>query len=52
MNSKWNQFLYEAQNGEQSAGVLLYKFRDGQYYVYLVHDEIRMATFTKSNARS
>ena len=37
MNSKWNQFLYEAQNGEQSAGVLLYKFRDGQYYVYLVH---------------
>jgi len=37
MNSKWKQFLYEAQNGEQSAGVLLYKFRDGQYYVYLVH---------------
>ena len=37
MNSKWQRFLYEAQNGEQSAGVLLYKFRDGQYYVYLVH---------------
>jgi predicted NUDIX family NTP pyrophosphohydrolase/adenylate kinase family enzyme len=37
MNSKWRRFLYEAQNGEQSAGVLLYKFRDGQYYVYLVH---------------
>ena len=37
MNKKWKKFLYEAQNGEQSAGVLLYKFRDGQYYVYLVH---------------
>ena len=37
MNSKWQRFLYESHNGEQSAGVLLYKFRDGQYYVYLVH---------------
>jgi len=37
VNSKWQRFLYESHNGEQSAGVLLYKFRDGQYYVYLVH---------------
>ena len=37
MNRKWTKFLYEARNGEISAGVLLYKFRDGQYYVYLIH---------------
>ena len=37
MNTKWQRFLYESHNGEQSAGVLLYKFRDGLYYVYLVH---------------
>ena len=37
MNGQWKKFLYEAKNNEVSAGVLLYKFRDGQYYVYLVH---------------
>ena len=37
MNKKWKKFLREEQSGVQSSGVLLYKFRDGQYYVYLVH---------------